>query len=203
MTREIRVLPLAALAATLVMAAPASAEEASKPDLSKWVKVCEAEGGKQTCTVMQRIIGPDGELVSSLSIRQVAGERDVDWVISMPLGVNIKDGLVARIDDQKPIPLDYTTCTADACYVQVVSNETLVNAMKAGGTLRLTAETAGRSVTLPVTLMGFTKAHDGEGVDPEAAAAHFEKLDEAAVKDIAARQAQLAAQQQTAAPAAQ
>jgi invasion protein IalB len=195
--RSKRFLPLAALAATVALSAPAAAEDAPPAKLSNWVKICEADAAtqKQSCTVMQRIVGPTGELATSVSIRQVAGDPKVQFTVSMPLGLRIKPGLAVKIDDDKAIPLKFAACFSSACYAEFGSDQTLVNALKAGGTLTIAAASrTGKPIVLPVTLMGFTKAYDGVGLDEAAAKTQFDQLAALAKEDFAKVRARLAEQ---------
>jgi invasion protein IalB len=194
--RAMRFLPFAALAAAVALSAPAMAEGTAPAAPSKWVKTCQADAAtqKQSCTVMQRIVGPAGELVASVSVSQAAGDPNVQFIVSMPLGLNIKAGLAAQIDDQKPLPLKFAVCLLDGCYAPAKSNAALVNALKAGGKLTIVAKSrADKPIALPVTLTGFTKAYDGEGLDVAAAKTQFDQLAALAREDIAkarARQAE-------------
>jgi invasion protein IalB len=192
-----RFLPLAALAATVAMSAPATAEDAPPASPSKWVKVCEADPAteKQSCTVLQRIVGPTGDLVASVAIRQVAGDAKVLFTVSMPLGLSIKAGLAVKIDDKKALPLKFGICSRTACYAQGSSDQTLVNALKAGGTLTVAAKSVSdKAIALPITLTGFTKAYDGKGVDVATAETQFDQLAQLAKEDIAKAKARLAKQ---------
>src|SRR5262245_59589728 len=126
---------LSALAVTPALAATPS------PPPTKWVKVCEQESGKQACTVMKRMVGPSGDLVASVSLRQTAGSDKVQFIVSMPLGLSIKSGLAVRIDDKVKLPLKFTVCLVAGCYAQVGSDKTLVDALKNGGTLTIAAAT--------------------------------------------------------------
>jgi invasion protein IalB len=180
-----RIIPLSlALAAIAFIAAPAwAATEAPAP--SKWVKVCDAD----TCNTMQRFVGPNGDLVASVTIQQVKGDPKVRLVISMPLGVSIKAGLSVRIDDKVNLPMKFNICLPAGCYAEGSSDKALVDALKAGGKLIVVAESKGKPIGLPITLAGFTKAFDGKGVDMATAKTQFAELAKA---DIAAAQARLA-----------
>jgi len=172
------------LAAIAFMAAPAWAATETAP-ASRWVKVCEAD----SCNIMQRIVGPNGDLVASVTVRQTKGDPKVRLVVSMPLGVNVKAGLSVRIDDKANLPMKFGICLPAGCYAEGTSDRALVDALKAGGRLILVAESRGRTIALPVTLAGFTKAYDGKGVDLATARSQFAELARA---DIAAAQARLA-----------
>ena len=173
-----------ALAAIACMAAPAWAATETAP-ASKWVKICEAD----SCNTMQRIVGPNGDLVASVTIRQTKGDPKVQFTVSMPLGMSIKAGLAVKIDDTANLPLKFNICLPAGCYAQIGSDKTLVDALKAGGRLIVVGESRGKPIALPVTLAGFTKVYDGKGVDLATAKTQFAELAKA---DIAAAQARLA-----------
>jgi invasion protein IalB len=173
-----------ALATIAFMAAPAWAAAEAAP-ASKWVKVCEADA----CNTMQRIVGPNGDLVASVTIRQAKGDPKVQFIVSMPLGLSITAGVTVKIDDTAKLPLKFGICLPAGCYAEAGSDQTLVNALKAGGKLIVVAESRGKAIALPITLAGFTKAYDGKGVDVATAKTQFAELAKA---DIAAAQARLA-----------
>jgi invasion protein IalB len=173
-----------ALAAIACMTAPAwAATEA--PATSKWVKVCEDD----SCNTMQRIVGPNGDLVASITIRHVKGDPKVQLVVSMPLGMNIKTGLAVRIDDKVNLPMKFNICMPAGCYAQGTSDKALVDALKSGGKMLIVAESRGKPIALPITLAGFTKAFDGKGDNLAIAKSKFAELAKA---DIAAAQARIA-----------
>jgi invasion protein IalB len=173
-----------ALAAIAFMAAPAWAATEAAP-ATKWVKVCEEDA----CNTMQRIVGPNGDLVASVTIRQAKGDPKVRLVISMPLGMSIKAGLSVRIDDKVNLPMKFSICLPAGCYAEGTSDKALVDGLKAGGRLILVGETRGKPIALPISLAGFTRVYDGKGVDLATAKSQFAELAKA---DIAAAQARLA-----------
>ena len=184
-------MPLLSLAALAIVAATVPALAAPPdPAPSKWVKVCETDEGKQVCTVMQRLVGPGGDLVASVSVRQTPGSPKVQFIVSMPLGLSIKPGLFVQIDDKVKLPLKFGICLPAGCYAEIGSDQTLVNALKNGGGLTIVAASrTGKPVALPITLAGFTKAFDGKGLDMATAKSKFAEL---AKLDIADAQAKLA-----------
>ncbi len=183
---------LMTLAATACIVAPALAATPAAP--SKWVKVCEDDA----CNTMQRIVGPNGDLVASVTIRQAAGDPKVQFIVSMPLGLSIKSGLSIRIDDKVKLPLKFNICLPAGCYAEGTSNQALVNALKTAGRLIIVAESGGKPIALPVTLAGFTKAYDSKGVDVATAKSRFAEL---AKLDAADAQAKLAKLKDAKAPA--
>jgi invasion protein IalB len=170
--------------AAIAFAAPAWA--GADTATSKWVKVCE-EGA---CNTMQRLVGPNGDLVASVAIQQAKGDPKVRLVVSMPLGMSIKSGLAVRIDDKVNLPMKFNICLPAGCYAQGSSDKALVDALKAGGQMFIVAQSRGKPIALPISLAGFTKAFDGKGDDVATAKSKFAEMAKA---DIAAAQARLAA----------
>ncbi len=77
-------------------------------------------------------------------------------------------------------------------------DQNFVDAMKAGGQLTISTLNQGEKiVTFPLTLIGFTKVYDGEGLDQAGAQARQSELNEALQARAAEARKKLIEQQQT------
>jgi invasion protein IalB len=175
------VLPAAALA--IVAPLPAAAQNAAAaPVAEPWTKLCNTDAAtkKELCLVIQELKADTGQFIASATIRQVTGEEKISFIAAVPPGMLLQPGLRAQIDDGKQYEIKYGICFPNACYGELEVNAEFVEALKAGSKLTITTVTPqAKGVTFPMTLVGFTKAYDGEGLDAAAAKARQDELNKA------------------------
>lgn len=187
--RPVRICRSAMLAAAVMLPCAAAAQEApvTPPADSKWVKVCgeEPTSKKQLCQVIQQLTAEGGQFIASVNIQQLAGEPKMLFAAAVRLpttGILLPPGMRAQIDDGKQYEAKYTICFPEVCYADMQIDDAFIKAMKAGGRLILILLTQQdqqpTARPIPLTLVGFTKAFDGEGVDPLAAKAMRDDLAE-------------------------
>ena len=175
-------LPLAASA----QQAPAQQPPAGEgPNNATWIKVCSEDPTqqKQLCQIIFQLTAETGQFIASVNVQQMEGEPKMILAAAVRLptsGVLVGPGMRAQIDDGDQRELGYTICFPEVCYADMEIDEQFVNTMKSGNRLILITLTqanneAGqrepRPLPIPISLVGFTKAFDGEGIDPQAAQA--------------------------------
>ncbi len=181
-------------AAVLLLPAAAMAQEAAAPASppgvgtvqptpgEAWVKVCapEPNSKKQLCQVIQQLVADNGQLIASVNVQTLEGEPKKRLAALVPMvsaGLVVGAGLRVQVDDGKQYAATYGVCFPQACAAEMDIDDSFVNAMKAGGQLTLVAlSQQGKTLSFPLTLVGFTKAYDGEGIDPAAAQARRDDL---------------------------
>ncbi len=177
--RAVRVCQPAALAAALVLPSAALAQDVAPPDQSQWVKICSEDPNtnKRLCLVTQELHADTGQFIASATLRQFAGEDKTTFIAAVPPGMLLQPGLRAQVDDGKQYEIKYSICFPNACYADVEVDNDFIDAMKAGGQLMITAlNQQAKGISFPLTLVGFTKTFESEGVDPTAGRAQLEDL---------------------------
>jgi invasion protein IalB len=168
-------------------AAPAAGANANAPvsSDSRWIKVCGAEQAtkKQLCQVIQELTAETGQFIASVNLQKLEGEPKMVFAVGVAMpatGVLVGPGMRAQIDDGKQYEVKFSLCFPDRCFADMQIDETFITAMKSGGNLTLLIATQQgaqvRALPIPLTLVGFTKAYDGAGVDPSAAQAMRDDL---------------------------
>ncbi len=146
---------------------PAGAAQETKQ--SSWVKLCDTPQNfeKKVClTRHDRLDGNTGSLLVSAAIQKIEGMDKERFLVMVPLGIAIQPGVRIAIDDQKPIPLKYSTCHAGGCTAEVMATSDLVSQLKKGSKMVVAAlSIAGETIGFRVPLNGFTKAYQGPPVD--------------------------------------
>jgi invasion protein IalB len=200
--------PAPAAAAPAAPAAPAAA--GGNP---LWTKTCgtSPDGKTQVCNTQQDLwLNQDGSVRASISIQPKADKK---YGIGgfVPLGFIIPAGVVLTINGQKAGVAQFMQCNAPlqdlppGCFIAAEVGEDFIAAMRKGNELALVV-TNGNNQQLPIklSLNGFAKSFDGEGIDPVAARAQQvekSKQFQEAAKAAAQRMIEKQRQETGAAPA--
>lgn len=122
-----------------------------------WRVDCENE----RCQASQQLFVGEGEersRVLSANVLQVQQELLLQMVL--PLGVDLRPGVVVRIDQAEEQSFNFVTCLADGCVVLLPLQDKLLSALRAGSKLKVGFRPFSSDQTLVVelSLSGFTKA---------------------------------------------
>lgn len=168
------VLSVAAALVTLMGPAVALAQQAEEPVIGgdaaapaqgtgdAWASRCVSgtRQGPLECTLSQRAVTKQGQLVGSVTIQLPAGAAPV-MIVSVPLGIFLGAGITYAIDANPPKALELQTCDRTACYAETGLPAELITAMQGGQKLNITFQNMQKQpVTLPMSLIGFTAAFD-------------------------------------------
>ena len=163
----------AAMAAALVGFAGsfqgAAAQAVEDEDEALWTVVCADANNARTCRMEQTLFldqtveGQQKRLGQLLSITVLyVGEeaRRPLLVMRLPLGVDLRPGMVLRVDNHEEIKAPYLRCTNAGCEVQVELTAELVAQLKGGLKLQVGIRPFGSSQTVVIdaSLEGFTRA---------------------------------------------
>jgi invasion protein IalB len=133
----------------------------SRPPDPEWRVQCDTRGETKRCAVLMSIFFAEtGQLNLSLRIDK-GPEGGLRLQVRLPTDLFLPAGLSFQVDDHPAGTMGFLTCSAAACLSGGPLSDDVLTDMKAGGTLNLSYETAGRkTVSEPVTLIGFTAAID-------------------------------------------
>ena len=196
-----RGLKLTGLAAVCLAAASIpNIAVAQAPDSDvKWIKVCNTDpnANKELCLVTNELRADTGQFIASATLRQFTGEDEISFVAAVPTGMLLQPGLRIQIDGGEQHELPFGICFQNACYGELKVDDKFVESMKAGGQLLISMLTQGEKVvSFPLTLIGFTKVYDGEGLDAAGAEARQNELNSALQARAAEARKRLIEQQQ-------
>lgn len=209
---------IAAAAVMLPLTAPAIAQQQTAPQTlaqagqaaaasdNPWVKICntDQQSQKEICLITQELRADTGQFLASVAIREIKGEQRRLLLNSVPVGMLIQPGLQLQVDNNKAIEAKYTICFPNACYAETAfDNDAFIQQMKAGGKLRITAlNQQAKPVRFEMTLVGFTAAYDGEGLNPQQLAQQQRALQEELNRKAEAARQRLIEEQRKASDAA-
>jgi invasion protein IalB len=174
--------------AGLIFAAAADGEAQQSPQPVPnldWVKLCDkievspkptTEGETQpnqtvnVCRIFREVLHPTlGNLWVSAAIIQRDDDKGETLQLLVPLGVDLRSALLARIDAGKPLTLTYARCLPGGCLADIKLNPETTKAMRTGQQLVLeTKGPAGKPIDVGMSLAGFAKAYDGNPSDAKA-----------------------------------
>ena len=148
----------------LVSALVASGAEA-KPQKGKvfdnWKINCQTgEDHQETCVAMMVGLSQDGRQVFDISFGFLGPHGEPVVVITLPLGISLRDGAALRIDERPALPLAINTCRPDGCEaVRPLDDATLQAILTAKAlTIGVVPYRAPQPLGIPVPLKGLAAA---------------------------------------------
>jgi invasion protein IalB len=176
---------LLAMAAGLIFAGAGNGEaqqSKQQPPQLNWIKLCSSvnvppkattQGEAQpnqtvnVCRIFREVLHQtNGNLLVSAAIIRRDDDKVETLLLTVPLGVDLRSPLLARIDASKPLRLDYARCLVGGCVADIKLNPETIKAMKTGQQLILeTNAPGGKPVSLALPLAGFAVAYDGNPGD--------------------------------------
>ena len=153
-------------------ATPSFAQQANAPQAkaSGWFKTCKEDDGSKYCNVQYRVVAPNGANITSLSFIEITGKVERrSFRVFVPTGRSLPQGIQISVDKKKAAAIPYLFCRPQGCTAEVKTDDNMVNVFKNGGSIVVTTVNfQGKAIPVPVTLKGFTKAFDGDPIDPNA-----------------------------------
>lgn len=153
-------------------AAPAGTA-AQAPAQDAWVKLCmknEQTQNKEICLINHEGLDPNtGMVLITAMVRKVEGEEKQQLIVRLPTAyaLVIPAGVQAKIDEDKPIDLQYMICFPAGCQAQVDLTAEAMDRMRKGKQMVVAAVNfQQKTMGFPVPLSGFSKAVEGPAADP-------------------------------------
>src|SRR5262245_22763101 len=160
-------------AAAPAAGAPAAGAAGQAPAQDAWVKLCmknEQTQNKEICLINHEGLDPNsGMVLITAMVRKVEGEGKQQLIIRLPTAyaLVIPAGVQAKIDESKPIDLQYMICFPAGCQAQTDLTPEAMDAMRKGKQMVVAAVNfQQKTMGFPVPLSGFSKAFEGPAADP-------------------------------------
>lgn len=162
------------MVATLALATPAPAQDASAPILpggasslqetyQDWQVACAIISGAKRCAMSQQQIRQDSnQVLLAAELYAATSDDTAPGTLVLPFGLLLASGVTLQIDDAVPsAPLAFSTCLPAGCLVPFTLDKQTVAAARAGKTLKLEVATdSSQPIALPLSLAGFSQAQD-------------------------------------------
>lgn len=154
------------LAAAMLMAVPASAQQSSQQQSGtvrsthgSWSIICDTPGGasSEQCALMQNVIAEDRPEVglSVVVLRTADNQAEILRVLA-PLGVLLPNGLGLNVDGKDIGRAYFVRCFQDGCYAEVILEEPLLETLRGGTSATfIVFQTPEEGIGIPVDLEGF------------------------------------------------
>ena len=176
--------------------APVAAAAGDAPQGDAWVKLCmnnEQTANKEICLINHEGLEPNtGMVLIAAAVRKAEGEEKQQLLVRVPTAyaLVIPAGVQLKIDEGKPIQLQYSICFPTSCQVQMELTKEVFDSMRKGKQMVVAAmNIQQKTMGFPVPLTGFGKAYDGPPVDN----AKYEESRRQLMEVFRKRQAELAA----------
>jgi invasion protein IalB len=156
----------AAMAATVLIAAVAAnaapAQQAPESPPAAWRVECSGDGKTLDCRAVQQVFHRESrQLLVSVAVRPAADGKSGAMVMTLPLGLNLTEPVLVKVDNGTPERQAIQTCTNVGCFVAMTLTDKLIAAMRTGADLKITVQDANKKpVEMSLPLLGFGLAFD-------------------------------------------
>jgi invasion protein IalB len=163
-TAAIAATAVAAMAWGGLTAANAQAAPAQPPEAppAAWRVECSGDGKTLECRAVQQVYHRESrQLLVSLAVKPAADGKTGAMIVQLPLGLNLTEPIMLKVDNGAPEKQAIQTCTNVGCFIAMTIADKLLAAMRTGSELKLTMQDANKKpVDIGLPLLGFGLAFD-------------------------------------------
>ena len=153
-----------AVAAVLagMAAGAAPAQQAPENPPAAWRVECSGDGKTLECRAVQQVFHRETrQLILSVAVRPAADGKSGAMLMTLPLGLNLTEPVLVKVDNGAPERQAIQTCTNVGCFVAMTLTDKLIAAMRTGTDLKITVQDANKKpVEMSMPLLGFGIAFD-------------------------------------------
>jgi invasion protein IalB len=158
------VMTAALLAWSGLTAASAQTAPAQTPDaqVAAWRVECSGDGKTLDCRAVQQVFHRESrQLLVSVVVRPAADGKTAAMVVQLPLGLNLVEPIMVKVDNGPAERQAIQTCTNVGCFVAMTGSDKLIAAMRTGKDLKITVQDASKKpIDMSLPLLGFGLAFD-------------------------------------------
>jgi invasion protein IalB len=127
-----------------------------------WRVECTGDGKTLECRAIQQIFQlPSRQLIASVAVRYVPETKGATMSLLLPLGLNLTEPVLIKVDNGPPERQPIQTCNNAGCLVTMATNDKFLAAMRTGADLKLTVQDASKKpIEMSLPLLGFGIAYD-------------------------------------------
>jgi invasion protein IalB len=150
------------LLAAIVAIGTLACTSALAQDVVAWRVECTGDGKTLDCRAVQQLFQRDTrQLLISVLARKAPDPKAAQLTLQLPLGLNLTEPVLLKVDNGQPERQSIQTCTNTGCFVVMTAAEKLVTAMRTGTDLKITMQDANKKpIELSIPLLGFGIAFD-------------------------------------------
>ena len=198
---------VAAASLFAIVAVQAQTPPAPAGSESAWSKVCDVnpQTNQPICVVRTEVRSDTGMLITQVTLTKVDNADRYRLVAFLPLGVRLPPGMGIRIDNvaATPATAPFSICIPNpaVCVAETEVQPAFIDQLKRGGEVAFVATNPqGTEMPIRVSLSGFTRIFDGQGINAAQAQTQMEELNAALQRSAEAARQRLIDQQNTVAP---
>ena len=154
---------MAMIAAIAVHSQGAPAQQAPEsPPPAAWRVECAGDGKTLDCRAVQQVFHRESrQVVVSLAVRPSADGKSGAMLMTLPLGLNLTEPVLVKVDNGAPERGPIQTCTNVGCFVAMTLPDKFIAAMRTGSDLKITVQDANKKpIDMSLPLLGFGLAFD-------------------------------------------
>jgi invasion protein IalB len=157
--------PVAVAIPALFMLAGTLSAQAPEAPPAAWRVECTGDGKTLECRAIQQIVQRDARQqlipLATIAVRFDPQAKAGVMSILLPLGLNLTEPVLVKVDNGPPERQSIQTCNNSGCLVTLTAPDKLLTAMRTGTDLKITVQDANKKpaeISLP--LLGFGLAYD-------------------------------------------
>jgi invasion protein IalB len=129
---------------------------------SNWRVECGNDGKVLDCRAIFQVTQRESnQLIAAVAIRIPPDTKKPVILIQLPLGIQVTEPVLVRVDEAAPEKFGVQTCTQQGCFVGAPLSDALLAAMRTGKELKVAfANLNKQAVTVSMALVGFGLAYD-------------------------------------------
>jgi invasion protein IalB len=156
------IIAVLAVAVAITMPAGGLSAQTPEPGPAAWRVECTGDGKSLECRAIQQIFQRDTrQLVASVAVRFAPDVKAGVMSILLPLGLNLTEPVLVKVDNGAPERQPIQTCNNGGCLVTMTANDKFLGTMRTGTDLKITVQDATKkSIEMSLPLLGFGIAYD-------------------------------------------
>ncbi len=125
-----------------------------------WRVECVGDGKILPCQAIQQLLNQEKKLVAQAAV-VLTPDKTPMLTLQLPLGLNVSEPVVVRVDTSNEEKLRMQTCTNSGCFVVVPLKDPLLASLRTGQQLKVAVkDTTARTINIDLSLLGFGLAFD-------------------------------------------
>lgn len=161
-TRRLRIgLGSGVLALAMTIAAMAATRAQDAAAVGAWRVECGGDGKILECRAIQQLIAQESKQLVVQAAARLGADKVPTLSLQLPLGINVAEPVVLKVDGGREEKVPIQTCTATGCFVSLPLKDPLLAALRTGQQLKIALQdTNKRTINLDLPLLGFGLAFD-------------------------------------------
>lgn len=143
--------------------APAAPGRPDVKTVGDWMVRCFPVANTNPCDMFQERASQQQQRVLTFSLAFVPSMNRHVLQITVPLDVALQKGLTISADSYTSPVMKYRMCNREGCFVQLAPDNAVIEALSRAtspeGKINIVAD-GGKALALPLSLKGFSAAHD-------------------------------------------